>query len=270
MVSVELQRRFERSNGNRSRRPAALVVAHPGHELALHGWLEANHPRVFVLTDGSGNSGRSRLGSTRTLLERAGAFPGEIFGAYPDRRFYEALVAGETVFFLGLAERLAAAIAGDGIGMVVADSAEGYNPVHDVCRLVANAAIRAAMESGRAVTNWDFPLTRPAAENPPGTLRLILDDAALARKRAAAAAYSEMHSEVEAALARSGLGEFRVETLRPVDPEAQPFPLGGAAPEYEAFGERRVTAGHYERVIRFREHVLPVAEALGALFSAPG
>jgi hypothetical protein len=253
-----------------SRRPAALFVAHPGHELALHGWLEASHPRVFVLTDGSGNSGQSRLGSTRTLLERAGAFPGEIFGACPDRRLYEALVAGETSFFLGLAERLAAAIVSGGIGMVVADSAEGYNPAHDVCRLVADAAVRAAVESGRAVTNWDFPLTRPAADNSPGTLHLVLDDDALARKRAAADAYPEMHSEVEAALARSGLEEFRVETLRPVDPEAEPFPFGGAAPEYEAFGERRVTAGHYPRVIRFREHVLPVAEALGAVFPAAG
>jgi hypothetical protein len=253
-----------------SRGPAALVVAHPGHELALHGWLEARHPRVFVLTDGSGNSGQSRLGSTRTLLERAGAFPGEIFGACPDRRLYGALLAGETSFFLGFAERLAAAIVRGGIAMVVADSAEGYNPAHDVCRLVADAAVRAAMERGRAVTNWDFPLTRPAAENPRGTLRLVLDGAALARKRAAADAYPEMRSEVEAALARSGPEEFRVETLRPVDPEAEFFSFGGAAPQYEAFGERRVTAGRYERVIRFREHVRPVAEALGAVLSAAG
>lgn len=31
---------------------AALVVAHPGHELRVYGWLEQARPRVFVLTDG--------------------------------------------------------------------------------------------------------------------------------------------------------------------------------------------------------------------------
>lgn len=247
-----------------SRGPAVLFVSHPGHELALHGWLEADRPRVFVLTDGSGNGGQSRLGSTRALLERAGAFPGEIFGAYPDRRIYEALVAGETSFFLGLAERLAAAIVNGNIGMVVADSAEGYNPAHDICRLIADAAVRAATARGRAVTSWDFSLMRPAGDDPPAALRLVLDDAALARKRAAADGYAEMRSEVDAALARGGPEAYRVETLRPVDPEAEPFLFGGAVPEYETFGERRVAAGRYERVIRFREHVGPVAEALGA------
>jgi hypothetical protein len=247
-----------------SRRPAALVVAHPGHELALHGWLEASRPHVFVLTDGSGRSGVSRLGSTRTLLEKAGAFPGEIFGTCPDRRLYEALVAGETSFFLGLAERLAAAIVSGSIEIIVADPAEGYNPAHDVCRLVADAAVRVATAHGRAVTSWDFPLMRRAADDLPGALRFVLDGAALARKRLAAENYSEMRFEVEAALAHGGPEAYRVETLRPIDPDAKPFLFGDAVPEYEAFGERRVTAGRYERVIRFREHVLPVAEALGA------
>ena len=32
--------------------------------------------------------------------------------------------------------------------MVVADSAEGYNPAHDVCRLVADAAVRTARWRG--------------------------------------------------------------------------------------------------------------------------
>src|SRR5207302_1404403 len=31
---------------------SALLVAHPGHELRVHGWLERERPLVFVLTDG--------------------------------------------------------------------------------------------------------------------------------------------------------------------------------------------------------------------------
>ena len=59
--------------------PAALVVAHPGHELRVHHWLERTAPVVCVLTDGSGANGRSRIGSTLGLLRLAGADAGPIF-----------------------------------------------------------------------------------------------------------------------------------------------------------------------------------------------
>src|SRR5262249_34481437 len=42
--------------------------AHPGHEVRLHGWLEMVRPEVFILTDGSGATGQSRLNATTTLL----------------------------------------------------------------------------------------------------------------------------------------------------------------------------------------------------------
>jgi hypothetical protein len=54
---------------------AALVVAHPGHELRVHHWLELTRPFVIVLTDGSGHSGQSRLASTTRVLAAAGARP---------------------------------------------------------------------------------------------------------------------------------------------------------------------------------------------------
>src|SRR5947207_1965878 len=44
-----------------------LLVAHPGHELLLHGWISRNKPVVHVLTDGT------RLGRTAELLRDLGA-----------------------------------------------------------------------------------------------------------------------------------------------------------------------------------------------------
>src|SRR5262245_21413951 len=70
----------------------ALVIAHPGHELRIHGWLCQHRPTVFVLTDGSGRGGRSRLGTTGRVLAQAGAEPGSIFGRYPDAAVYQALL----------------------------------------------------------------------------------------------------------------------------------------------------------------------------------
>ena len=81
-------------------RPAALVVAHPGHELRVHGWLEKARPQVFVLTDGSGPTGSSRLRSTTRVLDRAGATAGCIYGRLADRVFYQALLAGRPEGFL--------------------------------------------------------------------------------------------------------------------------------------------------------------------------
>src|SRR5262245_66403039 len=83
---------------------SALLVAHPGHELLLHGWLHAERPRVFVLTDGSGRDGASRLDATSRLLEQASAACGAVYGRYPDRVVYEALLDGDTALFVGLAK----------------------------------------------------------------------------------------------------------------------------------------------------------------------
>src|SRR5260221_8686768 len=57
-----------------STRPA-LIIAHPGHELRVHRWLEKTRPLVLVLTDGSGRTAQSRLASTtRILKQAAGAY----------------------------------------------------------------------------------------------------------------------------------------------------------------------------------------------------
>ena len=92
---------------------------------------------------------------------------------------------------------------------------------------------------------------------------LRLDDARLARKLEAARSYPELAGEVQHALERFGTAPFRTECLRPVD-------LGDAyggwdparVPEYERFGEQRVAAGTYRTVLRFGEHVRPLADAL--------
>src|SRR5438552_300306 len=70
---------------------AALVIAHPGHELRVHAWVELARPLAFVLTDGSGHTGQSRLASTSRLLERTGAAPGGIYGRLTDRALYAAI-----------------------------------------------------------------------------------------------------------------------------------------------------------------------------------
>jgi hypothetical protein len=244
-----------------------LVVAHPGHELRVFGWLERAAPTVCVLTDGSGSGGEGRLESTTAVLARTGSRAGPVYGWMSDREIYAAILDGDAARFCRLVDDLAAVMVESEADVVVGDAVEGYNPSHDVCRLVVNAALRRAMRAGgRRIAAYDFPLVG-APDACPESLRgralhFSLDDAALDRKLQAARGYPELAGEVEQALARFGSAPFRTECMRPVDLSE---PYGWTSPEppyYETYGEKRVAEGAYRRVLRFREHVRPLAEAL--------
>jgi hypothetical protein len=242
---------------------AALVIAHPGHELRVHGWLVRNRPVVHVLTDGSGSRGRSRIDSTRGLLEAASARPGRIFGRLTDRDLYRAILANERALFVDLSEELAEALSQDRIAVVAGDAAEGFNPGHDVTRLLVNAAVMRLDSEGASIVNLEFPLHGCA----PGGVHLT--DLELERKLAAARSYPEMADEIQAAFDREGIEAFRSEHLRPVD---YGLSLQGRFEEpaaYEGYGEARVRAAIYAEVIRFRQHMAPLAAALAEQVAAP-
>jgi hypothetical protein len=246
-------------------RPAALVVAHPGHELRVLGWLRLARPLVFVLTDGSGATNRSRVPSTEGVLAEAGACPGSIFGRLTDREMYARLMRSDVASFIQLTEELAAGLIDHGTEYIVGDASEGYNPTHDVCRLIINAAaVRVRAVTGREILNYDFTLvdrSDECSEEPQAhTMRIHLDDAMLSRKIKIAREYPEMAVEVETALAKSGIEAFRTECLRPVMPATPADPE--SAPFYETYGEQRVRSGVYAETLRYADHVRPVALAL--------
>jgi len=240
-----------------------LVVAHPGHELRVYGWMESAAPLVCVLTDGSGSGGEARLESTTRVLAGTAARAGSVYGRMSDRAIYSAILERDFACFTGLVDQLADELAANGADCVVADAVEGYNPSHDVCRLVVNAAVR---RLGGEVPTYDFLLVgSPAAC--PDALRdravwMELGEEALSRKLAAARSYAELAGEVEHALARFGVAPFRTECLRPVDLSSRYGWDPAEVPYYETYGEKRVAEGAYDRVLRFREHVQPLADAL--------
>ena len=236
--------------------------------------MEQARPLVFVLTDGSGSRGAARIASTSVLLEHTAARAGSIFGRLSDRAIYAAMLAHHTAFFIDLADELADELVAEGADCVVSDAIEGYNPSHDVCRLVTNAAIRLALQRrGVSIAAYDFPLDGAPDACPPDVrdeaILVRLDDEALKRKLAAARSYPELKSEVERALDRFGPTPFKTECLRPVK-EADRYGWDPAqVPYYETYGEARVAAGAYDTVLRFSEHVRPVADALWS-HSEPG
>ncbi len=246
-------------------RKAALVMAHPGHELKVFGWMCERAPQVYILTDGSGGK-RSRLGASRTLLNCARASCGEIFGQLSDADIYRAIVDHKVSAFLRLLHWLFSALIENEIDFVAGDAVEGFNPSHDLCRELLNAAVFMVQRaSGRTIANFEFCLTeweQGCQEVHDGRcLHLRLEDSLLHRKLKAAAGYVALKEEVEQALAAKGQEYFRVECLKKV---MDPFPPLSAStkPYYETFGEKRVAEGKYGSVIRYGQHMLPIVWAI--------
>lgn len=185
---------------------AALFIAHPSHELRLHGWLQRARPRVSVLTDGSGRSGQPRLSSTTRILDEVGAEAGGVFGRLTDLEVYAALLNKDSDLFIGLAEEIATELISEQIEYVVGDAAEGYNSVHDVCRFVLNAAVELAnRRTDCQIANLDFNVLGQPDECPDkhrdAAVWLHLDDQAFSRKVAAAHSYNpKLAADIEAAL----------------------------------------------------------------------
>lgn len=289
---------------------AALVVAHPSHELRLHGWLEQAKPYVCVLTDGAGRSGEPRLTRTTEVLSRAGATPGAIYGRLTDLDVYAAILNGDAELFGDIVEELAQAFVDEGIEYVVGDAAEGYSVTHDICRIMIGAAVEfAEYRHGHRVENFDFAVVGPPDECPDelrdDAVWFQLDDDAFNRKIKAALNYTpNLASDVESALAGAPfrgvvrlsqaeldgtvevelgksipgavaspdqdatdgvpLGAFRVECLRPVHNQSGTHWTRNDRRFYELYGEKLVAAGRYERVIRYEQHMLPLAQAIRA------
>ena len=271
------------------KRNAALVIAHPGHELCVYGWLTLAKPTLFVLTDGSGRTGMSRLSSTARIMAEVGARKSTWFGRHTDQVVYEALLGHDTGFFCDLAEQLADALQTTGVEYVVGDSIEGYNPTHDVCRMLINTAVTLVNQRGeKQIQNFDFPIIGRSL--PGESVTLKLDGPGFHRKMEVMRSYPELADEVSVGLdgailkklnhlgdfgreikgliqSRGGADFFREESFRPVsiDESTGLMPnlqIETAKPYYERYAEILVAAGHYQQVIRYVDHLYPVAEAL--------
>ncbi len=245
----------------------ALVVGHPVHVLQVYGWVKEARPAIYVLTDGSGRTGISKLAEIQRAFVRVGAAKGWVFGAFTDPEIYRVLLEGKHDALTAVAGRIASDFERRGIEAVAGDAAEGYNPAHDICRaMIGAAAMITKTRTGRTVRNYDFLL----AESPAlggrahaGTLTLELDEETYREKvRLAEDLCPQFLGKDGKVFGAESREAFRVESLRPCDDRSGFDAPAELPPFYERYGEERVAAGHYARVIRYRDHLRPAAQAL--------
>jgi hypothetical protein len=233
----------------------ALIVAHPGHELQMFNWMEREHPHVFILSDGSGGAQSSRLDYSVATIRAAGATMIEGSGQRSDRQWYAAILAGDISAFAKTADAIAAAAVAAHAPLVVSDAADGYNPLHDLCQAIASAVVARISRDAKPPTF----LVSPATSSAMGTVSIEwkLDNEAARRKHRAVSAYAPLAQEATLLLAEAPDALYTERFLVPTFDWPENW-----MPEWEAFGQRRVSEGRFAAPITYRNHVLPIAKAL--------
>ena len=191
---------------------------------------------------------------------------GRIYGRFTDIDIYEAVLDRDFQVFTSLTDELTRELVKDETAYVVGDAIEGYNPAHDVCRMIINAAVELSKRRhGHEIANFDFLLVgNPSAGSETDRAICVrLGQTTHSQKLTAAAEYQDLNRDVGHALGSFGAEAFQVEYLRPVDSSFD-HGLFAEPPFYEQYGERQVSRGYYDRVLRHREHMVPLSEALNS------
>jgi hypothetical protein len=241
---------------------SVLVIAHPGHELVVHHWLETERPVVYALTDGSGGNGRDRATRSRLIVEKTGSRVGGGFGLRSDRTWYAAILACDASPFFDAALTIANDMPADA-DVVACDAVEHFNPMHDLTAAVAERVARlAAHRWGHPVRTLSFSIEHVGAHRGEPQLELFLDAAAVDRKVAAANSYEELAEEIERVPEAKRVRHLAVEQFYLFDAETAFPPKLSEEPLYEVYGRRRIAAGLYRDLITYAEHVQPIARRI--------
>jgi hypothetical protein len=217
--------------------------------------MEREQPFVFILSDGSGGAQNSRLDYSVAAIGSAGATLIEGSGRRSDREWYAAILAGDIAAFTQTADAIAAAALPRQAPLVVSDAADGYNPLHDLCQAIAGAVVARIARDSKAPKF----LVSPATADAMGTRSIAwqLEDEAARRKRLAISANTPLAEEVARLLAEAPDALYTEQLLVPTFDWPENW-----APEWEAFGRKRVKEGRFAAPITYRDHVLPIAKAL--------
>jgi len=244
-----------------------LVIAHPGHELRLLGWLRKTRPLVAIVTDGSGSTGQSRLDLSMRLVEENG---GEVIvaGRFAEPDLYALLMRGDSGPLVEFARELARLIDTHQITEITCDAVEGYHPGHDLCLPLIRAAARLRAAETEMPRHFEYRVV--GDPRPSGTsVEIVLDlDAKTLRdkiersRRYAIQSGAVLAQEVQHMFDTYGEDAFRFEVLRPAGTEGPQLQAG--LRYYETRGEQQVQAGRYREVLRYARHMLPVETALRA------
>lgn len=181
----------------------ALCIAHPGHELRLHSFLEQARPFVFILTDGSHRTGEDMMMDSVKSISKAikhgiQTVPGDdswnrvFMWNFPhrpeqlhnnDKEIYLEIIL-RTDFFVSFINFIAKNLIKYKIDYLVADSSEGTNVCHEVMSMMADIAVKLVKKNtGKEILRYDYAIDKPFNDSVnEDCIRIQLDDEAVDRK----------------------------------------------------------------------------------------
>jgi len=245
---------------------SAVIIGHPAHVLRIYRFVEIYQPIVFVLTDGSGTSGRSKSQIAADVVEECGAKTSHVFGRFADAEMYKVMRDQDLDALTALVDDILFEFERNNVELVVGDAAEGFNPTHDLCRYLTNAIARVhSSRSGKAVKNFDFLLDGPPDVCPsvdPPPIRITLSETELSRKKEAIERFPDIKPDIDQFFRNFGEAGLKTECLRPVANVNGSAPSSDGEPFYERYGSQKVKEGLYPETISFEKHLRPLAEFL--------
>lgn len=244
----------------------ALVIAHPGHELRLLGWVGRRRPLVAVLTDGSGSTANSRLHRSEAVFTNLGCTLCPGLEQASDREIYQKILDRDVDFFWRRVELLSHQFHQHEVEQVVSDMREGYSPTHDLAEALTQLAVTLCrLRHGKAPAHFTFPLTGGPGTCPEGRCKsqtLELTDSEFEHKLKTARGYEELAGEL-AALEESGnLEVFKTEHLFQAGDSVTHDDFLDREPYYETYGRKQVEKGLYSYLLTYRDHIRPLLVAL--------
>lgn len=245
----------------------ALILGHPGHELRVFHFLELYKPHVYVLTDGSGSTGHSRINNTLKIIRQTGATASPVMGRFTDAQIYTILSRQDKETLTTLIEEIIVDMKEQHIDTLAGDAIEGFNPTHDLCRYMINTIAEIyQVEIGKPVGNFEFLLDGAPTQCPEELINeavwIRLTEEDFQRKLAAAYDYPELRSEIEKIYEVHGATPFLTECLWPAGPSGKYKTWKTEEPWYESWGKEKLKSGKYKELISYHTHLLPLAEFL--------
>ncbi|MBL8545991.1 MAG: hypothetical protein JNL81_05970 [Hyphomonadaceae bacterium] len=248
-------------------RRAALVIAHPAHEIRILRWLSLVRPHVYILTQGSrSGADNTRRAASERLIEAHGASVAKAWAGAWDRDLYDMLLDGRYHDLLSWVDQLTADFIAREVDLVVADSWQRYNVAHDLAYVITALAAQRAREAlGREVVLVTYPVVplvmTSEASHAPLLAQFKLSSDAVAEKRSAMSQIPDIALEASAIDEAEGEEAHAAETFNAAPSLTTILNTPRETPAYEVFGEERVKAGIYTDVVRW-PHVQRACEAL--------
>lgn len=236
-----------------------LLIAQPGHELKILGWLKTYLPDVVILTQGEGSTGSARLDQSLLLIHELGLrIRTDCLPPLSDQEVYRSILMQQGALLLNnWFKTLYTFIKEEHITALVADSAEGYNPIQDLCRVLANQLTARLCQEGYEILNLEFPLLehpQHAKHNNAPKIEIHLSPEQLRNKIDLARQYGagdqRLAEKIEMGFARFGEEAFKIESFYPAQmTDYEKNKLPDLKPNFEIIGEERKQEGVYQAVI---------------------